>query len=215
MGKFRSYGLKADRIAREAFEKINKAEATVKNAENMVKKYPERHGWVDGEYAAKSARFKADFLEAQAKLKVAQGEMVEAGKRIAGVRAELAEAVNAEFSAKASEVDAATMELLRSGVLQVDEYDRLMSDYERAGNKTMTRIVGKYAAELAEVEVKKLGGEDRARQLRTIAYKGERDTGDGVMGLFDVIQEVFARATDNHHMIPHWDELTHRSLEAM
>ena len=212
MGKFHTFGVKADAIAREAFKKIETAEDALRKAEDAVRKYPERRGWVNAEDAA---RAKADLAEAQAGLKAAQDEMVKAGKRIADVRAELAEAVGKEYSAKPSEVDRDTIELLRSGIVQPDEFARLMADAKLTGNKTMTRVIARYAEQAAEAASGRLVPEDDVRVLRGVAAQGQRDDGSDVIGLFDVVTEVYNRATNSHGMIEHWDELTTRAREAL
>ena len=62
-----------------------------------------------------------------------------------------------EFSAKPGQVDTATVELLKSGILEPDEYARLMNDAGTAGNATMQRIIGRFASEAAEQAEKEFG----------------------------------------------------------
>ena len=59
MSKFNSYARKVNDIATAAFEEYRKTEQAYKKAEEQARKYPQRMGMVDAQYAAKSARAQA------------------------------------------------------------------------------------------------------------------------------------------------------------
>ena len=65
MSKFNSYARKLDEQAKAAFAEYREAEAAYKKADIERSRYPQKAGYVTPEYAAKSARAQADFLEAR------------------------------------------------------------------------------------------------------------------------------------------------------
>lgn len=209
MSKFNDYARKVDKIAQDIFAEYTEAENALKAAETQSRKYPQPRGAVDYEYAAKSARAQADLAEARNKLKKVQERMAAHNSDIATIRKELAVALDAEYSADPAALDSSTLELLKSGILRDSEYVRLMNSAAEAGNTTMMRIIGKYAADAAEEVSKKYGqGDQRAMNLRAVAYHSTTDDVGDKLGMFDVLAEAFQRTTNNTAMIGHWQELT-------
>lgn len=215
MSKFRGYADKVNEIAQTVFAEYKEAEAKLKRAEAQSREYPQRHGMVDYEYAAKSARAQADLTEAREALHKAQMQMNDRIRDIATIRQELAAALDAEYSADPAALDSSTLELLKSGILRDSEYVRLMNSAAEAGNTTMQRIIGKYAADAAEEVAKKYGqGDQRAMNLRAVSCHS--DTGDvgAKLGSFDVLAEAFRRTANNPAMIGSWGELTGDVVES-
>lgn len=214
MSKFKTYADRVNEIAQTAFAEYAAAETALKEAEARSRKYPQHRGIVDYEYAAKSARAQADLFEAREALNKARNRMDAHNSEIAAIRQELATALDAEYSADPSVLDSNTMELLRSGILRDSEYVRLMNSAAEAGNTTMMRIIGKYAATAAEEAAKKYGSTDRrAMNLRAIAYQGDTDDVGTKLDQFDVLAEAFRRTMNNTAMIGHWGELTNPVIE--
>lgn len=215
MSKFNDYARKVDKIAQAIFAEYTEAENALKAAEAQSRKYPQHHGAVDYEYAARSARAQADLMEAKNKLKKVQERMTAHNSDIAAIRKELAAALDAEYSADPAALDGSTLELLKSGILRDSEYVRLMNSAAEAGNTTMQRIIGKYAADAAEEVAKKYGeGDQRAMNLRAVAYHSDTGDVDAKLGMFDVLAEAFQRTTNNTGMISHWDSLTGEIVES-
>lgn len=214
MSKFNHYAQKANKIAKDALDELEAAHKAVATAEQQVKKYPQQTGGriVDAEYLAKSARAIADLAESKSRLQATQNRMGDVSRQLANIRTELAEALAAEYAAMPGQVDAATMELLRSGILRPDEFARLMADAKTAGNSTMMRLIAKAATDTAE---KYDLNDKRGQKLRAVAVGADDDAVSGKLGLFDVIVEVYNRTTSNIYMYDSWDELTSRAIEAL
>lgn len=209
MGNFREYGQRADKIAKEAFQKYKEAEERFRQAEAQKKAYPVRGGMVDAETAAKAARAEADYIEAKSAFDAAKTELQERNGDIEGIRRELAAAVEDNYSAKPSALDAPTLELLKANILSPQEYGKLMNEALKADNHTMVRLISKYAGDAAEKEAGISGPySDKARELRGVAIAGGLDNGKDVLARFDVIAEAYRRTSDNTAMIDDWAQLT-------
>ena len=208
MSKFRSYADRVNKIAQESFEAYTAAEAALKNAEAKAKKYPQRHGAVDYEYAAKSARAQADLMEAREAVHRAQGQMVARNSEIAAIRRELAAALDAEYAADPTQIDANTITLLQSGILSATEYARMLHNAQESGNLTMGRIIGKYAGDFAKQLEGQFGQEQKASELRAIALESGINDASSKLDAFDVMAEAFQRTSNNTSMIGCWEELT-------
>lgn len=213
MGKFRIYADRVNEIAKTAFSAYQAAETALKQAETKVKKYPQRSsGSVTPEYAAQSARAQADLLEAREKLHTAQLNMNARISDISAIRRELATALQGEFCADPSEVDSATLELLKTGILRADEYATLLS--KSAGNDTMQRLIAHYAGLAAEEAAKKYGERDRrVTELRAVSIL-DSDGASGKLDQFDVLAYAFQCTANNPAMIGNWGELTADVIEA-
>ena len=112
---------------------------------------------VDAQYAAKSARAQADFLEAKEAYRKAKGVLESHKSEIAALRKELVAELDDHYAADPAALDSNTLELLKSGVLKANEYAKLMDKAQAAGNHTMARMIGKYAADAAEEGGNKYG----------------------------------------------------------
>lgn len=216
MSKFNNYGKQVDTIAKQAFEKFRKAEAAYKRAEDQQRKYPQQLGMVDAEYAAKAARAYADFTQAKADMKRAKEEFSAHNAEIAALRKQLVAALDANYAADPAALDGNTLELLKSGILSTSEYSRMMKQAQANGNHTMARMVGKFAADAATSLGKQYGENDsRARELRAISIMANDNNGKNTLAQFDLLADVYRRATENSGMIDHWDELTAQTTENM
>lgn len=212
MSKFNDYGKKVNEIATEAFKKYREAEAAYKRAEDQHRKYPQRQGMVDAEYAAQAARAYADFLTAKENLEQAQEEFSAHNAEIADLRKQLAADIDAHFAADPAALDSNALELLKSGILKGNEYARMMEQAQGSGNHTMARMVAKYAADAAKQYV---DNDPRAMELRAISYSANNSNGSSTLATFDLMAEVFKMATKNPAMIDSWDSLTGEAAENM
>lgn len=212
MSDFSKFAMKVDAIAKAAFEDFQRAESALRAAEAKAKEYPQRGGFVDVEYTAKSARAAADLLEARAAMDGAQRRLMEHGEEIRSIRRALVEAVGGEYSADPKQVDAATLTLLQSGILTPDEYSRLLSDAQTRGNFTMARLIGKAADTAADG----LEHEDvnAAAELRAVAIESAETPASGYIQAFDFLTDVFDRTCANPCMIDDWSELTAETVES-
>ena len=214
MSKFNSYAKKLDEQARAAFKAYRDAEAAYKKAEQKAREYPQRNGMVNADYATKSARAQADFLEAKQAYETARRTFRESDTQFNAMRRELAAAIDDAYSADPAQLDTATLELLKSGILTGSEYAKLLEQAKAASNATMVRMIGRYAGEAAKARGESHGMNDReATALRMAEYNSRSYTGGDRLQAFDNMVELYHRCTNNPAMIDHWDEFTAETVE--
>ena len=216
MGRFSSYSKRVNEIAAAAFEEYRKAEKAYMAAKEQQRKYPQRHGMVDAQYAAKSARAQADFLEAKEAFTDAKRALQSHNSEIAALRKELAAELDDAYAADPAKLDGATLELLKSGILKPNEYAKLMDAATGRGNHTMARMIAKYAGDAAADVGKKYGdNSEQARTLRAISYTADQNNGNDTLQAFDLMAEVYSRTSKNPAMIDAWGELTDAAAERL
>ena len=204
MSKFNSYARKVNEIANATFAEYRKTEAAVKSAESKYNAYPWRDG-ADHTYLAKSARARADLAEAKAQFEHCRRHLFEEQRKdIAVIRAELVEALGKEYAADPKAVDGNTLALMNSGIMTADEYSRLIDSAIASGNFTMTRLLAKSAADMAE----KVTDSDVARSYRLVSHKGKGMDGREYLQAFDFLTDTFNRCERNFALTGKWDELT-------
>lgn len=214
MSKFNGYAKKLDEQARAAFKAYRDAEAAYKKAEQKAREYPQRNGMVNADYAAKSARAQADFLEAKQAYETARRTFRESDTQFNAMRRELAAAIDDAYSADPAQLDTATLELLKSGILTGSEYAKLLEQAKAASNPTMVRMIGRYAGEAAKARGESHGMNDReATALRMAEYNSRSYTGGDRLQAFDNMVELYHRCIRNPSMIDHWDRFTAETVE--
>jgi hypothetical protein len=205
MSRFNDYAKKLNEIANGTFEEYRRAEAAVKSAESRYNAYPRRNG-ADPAYMAKSTRAEADLAEARNAFEQMRRHLFDDKRReIAAVRAELEKAVGDAFAADPTKVDMQTMELLRSGIMSADEYNRLIDRATANGNPTMARMIAQSAADMAE---RTKGDADVSRSYRLVSHKGKGMNGQEYLDAFDCLCRTFNRCERNFALSTKWDELT-------
>ena len=211
MSKFNNYAKKLNEIANATFTEYRAKSDAVKSAESKYNAYPWRDG-ADPTYLAKSARAKADLAEANAQFEHCRRHLFEERQRdVAVIRAELVEALNKEYAADPSKVDMQTLELLRSGIMSADEYSLLIDSAIASGNYTMTRLLAKSAADMAE---KTTGDADVSRSYRLVSHRGKGNDGNEYLRAFDFLIDTYNRCERNFALSTKWDELTSPVVES-
>ena len=211
MSRFKKYAEQAQTIAKENVKEYQEALDRLKKAEQVKRDYPKRSGFASADYLAKSARAEADFLEAKEGVRAAKMKM-EAGKaELARIKKALTADIESSYAADPAQLDSATVELLKSGILKASEYERLYNHAAKAGNPTMMRLIGKYANDRATDEQKNLLPVDRS-VLLSIAHSSRQVNGAEHLAGFHLIEDVFSRCIDNPAMINHFDELTQETI---
>ena len=204
MSKFNNYAKKLNEIANATFTEYRKKSDAVKSAESKYNGYPWRDG-ADHTYLAKSARARADLAEAKAQFEHCRRHLFEEQRKdIAVIRAELVEALGKEYAADPKAVDGNTLALMNSGIMTADEYSRLIDSAIASGNFTMTRLLAKSAADMAE----KVTDSDVARSYRLVSHKGKGMEGREYLQAFDFLADTFNRCERNFALSTKWDELT-------
>lgn len=145
MSKYTSYARALDEAFRSAREKYGALVAALDSAQaafdSANRWYPETY---NGEREAKKARAHAALIEAQGALQ-RRGAAIweEFAARRDQIGRELSAAVKSGNMAKPEEIDAAGLELLKSGVLSGEEMQELAKKYD--DNPTMLKLIAKYA----------------------------------------------------------------------
>ena len=210
MSKFNNYAKKLNEIANATFTEYREKSDAVKSAESRCNAYPRRSG-ADPSYMAKSARAEADLAEARAQFEHCRRHLFEEQRKdIAVIRAELVEALGKEYAADPKAVDANTLALMNSGIMTADEYSRLIDSAIASGNFTMTRLLAKSAADMAE----KVTDSDVARSYRLVSHKGKGMDGREYLQAFDFLADTFNRCERNFALSTKWDELTSPVVES-
>lgn len=174
MSKFHNHAQRVDSMARETFAEYTETKVEFEKAEKRHRDLPQRHGMVDYDYAAKSARAEADFAEAKKRLEDVKRNMAMKINEVENIGRELAEAVDHDCSVDPAQLDMAVVELLKSGIMRPAEYAKLLQEAQNAGNTTMVRIVARYAEIAAAETAKQYGqGDTAAKQLRAVAHQGD------------------------------------------
>ena len=204
MSKFNNYAKKLNEIANATFTEYQEKSDAVKSAESRHNAYPRRNN-ADPAYMAKSARAEADLAEARNAFDQMRRHLFDDKRRkIAAVRVELEKAVFDAFAADPKAVDANTLALMNSGIMTADEYSRLIDSAIASGNFTMTRLLAKSAADMAE----KVNDSDVARSYRLVSHKGKGMDGREYLQAFDFLTDTFNRCERNFALSTKWDELT-------
>lgn len=210
MSKFNEYAKRVNEIANAAFDEYRAKDAAVRDAESRCNEYPRRNS-ADPAYMAKSARAEANLADARSAFDQMRRSLFDGKRReIAAVRAELEKALSDTFSADPKAVDANTLALMNSGIMTASEYNRLIDSAIASGNYTMTRLLAKSAAEMAE---KAPGDSDAARMYRFASHKGHGMDGREYLQAFDFMTDTFSRCERNFALSTKWEELTGSVVE--
>ncbi len=211
MTKFNVYARRADRIAREAFAQIQEAEKTFKAAEEAKNKGPRSNGLQDAQAAARVARLKADYLEAEQAVRDARQKLPDKIERkLAEIRQQLETALEGEYYADPKDINNDTLTLLQSGILTPAEYERLFTDALEKSNYTMARLIGRAAQEQAE---KYSYGGSEERLLTVIAHNARNVGGSAYLTTFDAVADTIMRCIRNPYMAKRYDDLVGRIIE--
>ena len=214
MTKFNSYARKLDEQAKASFKAYRDAEAAYKAAEAKAKEYPEIRN-ASTEYTIKRARAQTDLFEATEAYTAARRAFRNSDTQFSGMRKELEAAINDAYSADPTQLDANTLELLKSGILTSSDYNKLIEQARADNNPTMVRMIGKYAGDAAAARGEKYGQNDHeAQALRATVYNSKTYTGDDRLEAFDTMVNVYHRCTKNPAMIDRWDSLLGETIEA-
>lgn len=218
MSKFNAYAQRVDELARKAFAEYSKATDALKAAEGQYQKYSRSSGNVTAEFVTKQARAKADFVEAQAALDKVRRDMDGYNDTVSAIRRELAAAVDAAFIVDPRQVDAAAVELLKSGICRAADYEKLLHDAHKSDNSTMIRMIASYATQAADSLKEKDGriSYDRHEEfsrLNAVGQRGAGYTSRAKLQEFDMLADAFRRTMKNPSMIGSWDMLTANIIE--
>lgn len=217
MTQFNQYARRLDTIATEAFDTYQLAQTRLQAAEAMAKQYPKREYPMPADYEVKRTAAEAALAEARKAAEAAKDGLTKGTAQIAALRKELAAEIDKAYSADPGQLDTATLELLKSGILRSGEYAKLLKAAQDANNTTMQRIIGKYAADAAEAE-SATGGQytDTVKELRQVFHASRQTTGAEHLERFDYMADVYNRAVNTPvlaGLTDRWSKLTAEVIE--
>lgn len=219
MTKFNQYAKRLDTAFKEAREKHIKAYNVYKDAQERLdavqriqsEEYP-------GEKQASVFRAKADLVEAEKALRDARSSAWAAyDNQVQAIRRDLEQDVRISSTADPDDVDANTLELLKSGVLGADDYYTLVGKFDN--NQTMLRLIAKYAKEAA-AEANK---DSQTRMALNVLCSEIGDGKNKTIRAFDDLCQMSkycsgragGRYSDNHaiNMAEKWEQLSSAAVE--
>jgi len=209
--------IRKDDAAKKIFSELQDAETALKVAEQAKSNAP--RGIMDAQRAAAAARAEADYMEAKAAYDSARRSLPERGEReLLSIRKELADAVNDAFSVDPTQVDSATVELLKSGICTAADYEKLLGSADEAQNGTMIRLIASYAAKAAEALREPNGqlpfdSREEWARLDNVGKQGANHTAATVLDSYDALSGVFHRCVNNPAMIDKWGTLTENIID--
>ena len=211
MSKYQVYAKKVDTLAKTLFESYTRAEKRLEKA-TLQRKALDEHGTqreiVEADYEVASAKTALEF---------ARMELEGVADELSEIRSTLVAAIDDEYAADPSQLDANTMDLLKSGILTAHEYRRIMDKAKADGNHTMFRMAGKYVADAANDVEQRFGADNsQARELREIGLLAEvaADNGQYILDSFDVLATTLETTAKNPAMIQDWESLTADVIES-
>lgn len=191
---------KIDDTAREAMRKIVAADNDLRRAEKLMSDANSSHD------ERRIVHAKSNLLDCQEAVRATRKEAEAALASLEGIKAEVMEDVIRGAAVNPEHVDAAAVELLKSGVMGPVDYNLMAEKY--AQNPTMTRLIGKYAGDAAKIAEEAKDGA-AARQYRAVSISAASvGRGDREASGVDVMMDVFSRCIRNHALIPKYNELT-------
>lgn len=205
MTRYNDYAKRIDAAARDALAVIVAADERVKRAEKLAQDANASHD------ARRIHHAKGDLLDAQDEVRAARKSAENTLEIIGGIRKELGAAIDRDNIVNESDVDAAAVELLRSGVMTPADYNAMANRF--SSNRTMLRLCAKYAQDAAR-EAQSANDERMATDYRTLAVRvNESLSGRRYESGVEVIVDAFTRCIRNHAMIKDYPALTSDIVE--
>lgn len=196
MSKYNQYAQKLDKITREGLKRITDAEKAVKEAEKALHPYAGQMRLKPEEQAAKIA-LESKYREAQNTLRNIRNDVpYKAQIEIDKIRKELDSELQRDYTADPSKCDAATLELLKSGVMKPQEYSNLIQKAKSDGNETMARVIGKYAKDAYQQQEKTYSADEKATMNYAI-HEANTSGAQSYLDTFDKLSNVAMRTCNN------------------
>ena len=203
MSEFNSYAKKVDEIARTVFAEYVEREQALKKATDKM------NASANGS-ALEKARAKADYeQEKETYGHFLRNNPEQAKDDIANIRAELEKAISSQHVFDAEQVDAVTLELLKSGLLTAREFADILTKAEKNKNYTLSQLVGRYAMKQA----RETSDTMEQNALYSVHARSNADSANRYLADFDALTDVFNRTMNNTAMIGHWEQLTGNIIE--
>ena len=203
MSEFNSYAKKVDEIARTVFAEYVEREQALKEA--AAKMNASANG-----SALEKARAKANYEQEKETYGHFLRNVPEQAKDdILNLRAGLEKAISSQHVFDTEQVDAVTLELLKSGLLSARDFADILTKAEKNKNYTLSQLVGRYAMKQA----RETGDTMEQNALYSVHARSNADSANKYLANFDALTDIFNRTVNNTAMIGHWDNLTGSIIE--
>lgn len=203
MSEFNSYAKKVDEIARTVFAEYVEREQALKEA--TAKMNASANG-----SALEKARAKANYEQEKETYGHFLRNVPEQAKDdILNLRAGLEKAISSQHVFDTEQVDAVTLELLKSGLLSARDFADILTKAEKNKNYTLSQLVGRYAMKQA----RETSDTMEQNALYSVHARSNADSANKYLADFDALTDIFNRTVNNTAMIGHWDNLTGSIIE--
>lgn len=214
MSQFNQFAKEVEKVAKLAMAQYMVAESDLANAKKKMEDFPAHLNVHDPVYQARALVAKSEWQLAQTEFNAVRHNLVdEIETKTKDIRRELEAALDKAFAASPSQIDNNALELLKSGILRPEEYISMIDEAAAKGNFTMTRLVGKYAGDALEAEVKRNGNGPAASRLRLAIVRSREIGADGYLNSFDVIAHTARRCIENPGMQKYWEDTVGKIVE--
>jgi hypothetical protein len=212
---FNEYAQELNKIAVGYLTAQATAAVNYEDAERSYYKYKRPNGvWhnPDPEAVVLAAKSELEYNRAKEEWnRMKNGSYDETKRNIAKVRANLEEALAVHYTPNPASVDPNLLAILDSGMLKVDEYERLYEKMAKEDNETMVRLIGAAAGEAAADmgDAEHLTQEERRQRGRLLAIKeaAKRGKSENYLAAFDEIVEAFNIFARSPAMYSRWDSM--------
>lgn len=150
---------------------------------------------------AEKDKAQADFDVARAELHDAEAAMPDkAAKIVSDGREAVENAMNQ--TANPADIDRDALELLKSGVLTLNEYADMLDGYREGGNEAMKRLAMKYAKDAREDAAKHGSTNSNDASYFRLTMAIAECGGGEAKGQFDALFDAISRTSRNSMLVP-------------
>lgn len=202
MSKFNKYAKELESITFEAVKKLKEAEEKERQTKEALDRHPEKKGFVDLAYDIEYQRRKLAHDEATENLRIIRASVPnELSKATKEIRSRLKADADYYFAVDPKQLQPEVMSFLESGMLNVNDYTKLMKVAISDNNVTMIRMIADRAKKAADTV-----GNDRDRlSLLAISDEASLYTTESYLAAFDSIASVSETCMHNTRVADHWN----------
>ena len=195
------YIKQVDVLAKQRFGKYQTAVKLHEASKVYAENYPMKTGAMSPEYAKHQAQAQVELVESRTELDKARRELEDGLNELSKIRDNLFKELNKHYGVNPDDIQGATIELLKSGIMAPMDYDRLVDKALTEGNYTMARIIGRYADDVAEG--KDISNDDRYI-LNGVSLKARSQDGKAELNSFDTVGMLFEKCVKNPNLYEEW-----------
>lgn len=202
MSRFNHYAKKLEELTFEAAKKLKEAEAKEESTRQSLSAFPERHGFVDANYQLERNKRIVAHDEAVLNLRnVKETVPKELSRQLAEMRSKLKAEADDYFAVDPSQLQPEVVSFLKSDMLNLNDYNKLMKAAIADNNVTMIRII----ADSANKSADNTTDNDTRLKLKAIATEADIYTSDNYLTAFDSLVSVSESCMNNIRLVDHWN----------